>query len=75
MRKPCPFTGQTFDVTAEVPRFPSFASFAQQAFADTIWEEGISSKAPQVTVERIRQRQGRKRKKNALLGEGISFVS
>lgn len=61
-RKICPFTGQAFDATAEVagqPRFPSFASCAQQAFADTIWEEGMSDEPPQVTVERIRQRQSR----------------
>ncbi|XP_070807959.1 mitochondrial fission factor-like isoform X2 [Pituophis catenifer annectens] len=29
----------------------------QLAFADTIWEEGMSDEPPQVTVERIRQRQ------------------
>ncbi|KAG8144758.1 hypothetical protein E2320_013202, partial [Naja naja] len=57
-----PLVRQAFDATAEVagqPRFPSFASCAQQTFADTIWEEGLSNQAPQVAVERIRQRQSR----------------
>ncbi|ETE69709.1 Cyclic nucleotide-gated olfactory channel, partial [Ophiophagus hannah] len=61
-RKVCPFAGQAFDATAEVagqPRFPSFASCAQQTFEDTIWEERLSNQALQVEVERIRQRQSR----------------